>query len=112
MAEINSGPDAHLTRLWKNKTLELPVSRAATEDRDVSLRRAIHLNFPNLHTLQDLVPICTKSIPFPQRRLRRRRRSTPALQYQVYQARARKKSYGPRHPSDCRLIPQPTPEYS
>ena len=54
-----------LTQRWKNSDLELPVSRPPTADRDVSLRRAIQLTYPDVTTMQQLVRVCKTQTPFP-----------------------------------------------
>ena len=54
-----------LTAQWRSKDLELPVSRGPYQDRDVSLRRAIHLAYPHIKTMQDLVQVCKIKTPFP-----------------------------------------------
>ena len=54
-----------LTRRWKNRDLELPVSRPQSAGRDVSLRRAIQLTYPDITTMQQLVGVCKIQTPFP-----------------------------------------------
>ena len=54
-----------LTQRWKNRDLELPVSRPHNADRDVSLRRAIQLTYPDIVTMQQLVRVCKHQTPFP-----------------------------------------------
>ena len=60
-----AGDSEQLTRKFQCLKALLTVSPLPREDRDVSLRAALKINFLSAKTLTDLLPHCMLKLPYP-----------------------------------------------